>query len=192
VVRIEHQTILQQLSPVLTIIPKPFMDAVLALSSKLDGKNINWVVNGDLAEELRTVNISPEKIEVICQNHSLEQAFLTLQEFNPSPITYSTRQLQRDAVIGGAVYPIYVRSYSFDLILVGVPIRVQSDVQFKVGDWDWGDAYEFTPEYVNVTGKKVAVTPLSVAYELYHNLGWIDRMQKIEAVIQRGHTRRQF
>ena len=57
--------------------------------------------------------------------------------------------------------------------------KVHGDLQFKVDDWDWGDVLEFDPEYVYVVGAKIAVVPLSVKYELYRSLGWIDRVEKI-------------
>ena len=47
-------------------------------------------------------------------------------------------------------------------------VKVEGDLQFKVGDWDWGEVFDFAPEYVYVTGKKIAVTPLTINAELYN------------------------
>lgn len=62
-------------------------------------------------------------------------------------------------------------------------VKVHGDLQFKVDDWDWGDVLEFDPEYVYVVGAKIALVPLSVKSELYQNLGWIDRVEKIKQAI---------
>ena len=58
-------------------------------------------------------------------------------------------------------------------------------MQYKINDWDWGDKIEFTPEYVNVTGAKIAVVPLQVKYEIYQKMGWAEKVEKIEPIIRR-------
>jgi hypothetical protein len=60
-------------------------------------------------------------------------------------------------------------------------------MQYKINDWNWGDKLEFTPEYVNVTGVRIAVVPLEVKQEIYKNLGWTDKLEKIEPKIKRGN-----
>ena len=85
----------------------------------------------------------------------------------------------------GKEYPVYTRSFGFNFTLNSITAQVQGDLQFKVGDWEWGDVYDFTPEYVYVVGKKMAVTPLSVKIELYKSLGWTDRLQKIQEVTRK-------
>jgi hypothetical protein len=62
---------------------------------------------------------------------------------------------------------------------------VYGDIQYKIDDWAWGDKLEFTPEYVNVTGVKIAVVPLQVKYEIYQKMGWAERAEKIETLIRR-------
>ena len=96
-----------------------------------------------------------------------------------------TQQLERNALAEGKEYPVYVRSYYFDFSLNNVLVKVQGDLQFKVADWDWGEIYDFEPEYVYVVGKKIAVTPLAVKHQLYESLGWIDRAEKIEQTLQK-------
>ena len=49
------QDILNKLYEVLFIVPTKYVNALLALHQRFEGKNINWIVNGDLAEALRTV-----------------------------------------------------------------------------------------------------------------------------------------
>ncbi len=54
-----------QFSKFVSTIPKPYVDALLALHEKLEGKNIKWVVSGDLAELLRIVKVEPDCIEIV-------------------------------------------------------------------------------------------------------------------------------
>ncbi len=176
-----------QFNNFVSVTPRQFVDALLVLHEKLGGKNIKWVVNGDLAEHLRIVKVEPAFIEIVSSKDDVEQIFQGFQEFGPQPITFRVQQLTRYAVIAGKEYPIYVRSYYFEFNLNGLKVKVQGDLQFKIGEWDWGDVFEFTPESVYVIGKKIAVTPLSIAAELYTSLGWIDRVEKINAVTQRFH-----
>ena len=42
--------ILNQLNQVITIIPTQYVDALLMLHKKFEGKKIRWAVGGDLAE----------------------------------------------------------------------------------------------------------------------------------------------
>ena len=177
-----------QLDHFVSVIPKPYLDALLILHEKLDDKNINWIVSGDLAELLRTVNVEPDCIEIVTSKNDANQIFQIVKEFEPSQISFLTQLLPRNAVIEGKEYLVYMRSYYFDFCVNTVKVKIEGNLQFKVGDWDWGDVFDFTPEYVYVVGKKTAVTPLSVASDLYSCLGWIDRIEKINEVTQKLHA----
>ncbi len=156
-----NQDFLDQLSHFLTIIPQKYVDALLTLHEKLDAKKIKWIVSGDLAERLRLVKVDPDCIEIVTSKDGAEQIFQAVQEFKPQAVSVQTQRLPRDAVIGKENFPVYNRSYYFEFNLNGVTVKVQGDLQFKVGSWDWGDVFDFDPEYVYVTGKKTAVTPLA-------------------------------
>jgi hypothetical protein len=170
---------------VLFIVPIKYVNAISSLHQRFEGKNINWVVNGDLAEALRTVQVEPDCIEIICAKQDAEKIFQVVQDLNPSPIKYQSRQLTRNAVIDGSEFPIQLRSYYFDFNLESVMVKVQGDLQFRVGNWDWGDIFLFAPEYVYVVGKKTAITPLTIKAELYQYFGWTDRFEKVKVVIQK-------
>jgi hypothetical protein len=86
-------------------------------------------------------------------------------------------------VISGEELPVYTRSYYFEFNMKDVTVKVQGDLQFKVGNWDWGEVFDFDPEYVNVTGKKIALTPLRIQYDFYQMLGWNDRAEKLAQII---------
>jgi|WetSurMetagenome_2_1015567.scaffolds.fasta_scaffold83506_2 hypothetical protein len=175
----------EQLDRIVSVINKPYLDVLLALHEKLDGKNLKWVVDGDLSECMKVVRVEPDCIEIVTSTHDAQKIFKIVQEFNPSPIQLQTRQLHRHAFAGGKGYPVYSRSYYFDFKLKDVLIKVQGDLQFKVADWDWGDVYDFQPEYVYVVGKKIPVTPLAIKQQFYESLGWNDRSEKIKQTIQK-------
>ncbi len=180
-----RQDILNKLYEVLYVISSQYVKALVALHQRFKNKNIKWVVNGDLAEALRTVQVDPDCIEIICTKQDAEKIFQAVQDLNPSPFNYQTSQLSRNAIINGSEFPIHVRSYYFDFNLHSVLVKIQGDLQFKVGNWDWGDIFLVAPEYVYVVGKKTAITPLTVKAELYQHLGWADRFEKVKEVIQK-------
>jgi hypothetical protein len=179
-----NQDYLSQLSSFLTIIPQKYVDALLILHSKLDNKNIKWVVSGDLAQRLRLVKVDPDFVEVVTSKDAAEKINQAVQEFKPQKVKVQTKELSRNALIGGKEFPVYSRSYCFEFIVKDVTVKVEGDLQFKVDKWDWGDVFDFEPEYVYVTGKKIAVTPLAILYELYQVLGWVDRAEKIAQIIK--------
>lgn len=106
-----NKDILNQLSQVLTVIPRQYVDTLLVLHEKLDDKKINWVVGGVLAECLETVQGEPDCIEIVCTKEEAEKIFNILSELNPNPIIYSTQQLPRNAFIAEKEYPVYIKSY---------------------------------------------------------------------------------
>ncbi len=181
---------LSQLNGVVSVTPKPYVDALLALHDLLDGKGINWVVSGALAERLRVVDIEANDIEIVSSKADAEKIFQAVTEFNPQPMSLQTQRLPRNAVIGGKEYPLYARSHGFIFNLNNVNVHVQGDLQFRIGEWDFGDVFTFEPEYVYIVGKKTAVTPLSLAQELYSYLGWTDRVEKIKRITERPHRLR--
>jgi hypothetical protein len=174
-----------QFSHFVSVIPKQYIDTLLTLHQKLECKNIKWVVSGELAELLRIVKVDLDDIEIVTSKEDAQKIFQVLQEFKPEQIAFQTQRLSRNAVIDGKEYSVNVRSYYFDFKVNSVKVKVEGDLQFKVGDWEWGDVFDFILEYVYVVGKKIAVTPLTVALKLYESLGWTDRVEKIKEVTQK-------
>ena len=179
----ENKAIWKELNQVLSVVPQKYVAAISSLHEKLCGKNIFWTLNGDLAEALITIQTDPTYIEILCSQQDAEQIFGQVQEFQPKSISFQTKRLPRNALINGTEYPVYVRGYFFEFDLNGVEVKVHGDLQYKLDDWEWGDILSFEPEYVYVVGNKTAVTPLTIAYELYCNLGWVDKAEKIKRVI---------
>ena len=78
--------------------------------------------------------------------------------------------------------PFIIRSYYFEFEVDGIKVKVHGDLQFKVGEWDWGDKFEFIPGSIYIVNKKTSLVPLYTIYELYQSLGWADRAEKITDV----------
>ncbi len=182
--------VMEQLSRILTIIQQQYIEALSTLHKKLDSEKVEWTIGGDLGEELVTVNVEPDCIEILTTKDGAEQITHALEEFKPSQVIYRIQKLSENAIIAGKEYPVYVRSYYSDFSIGTVKVKVHGGLQYRIDNWDWGDKMEFTPEYVYVAGVKTAVVPLQLKYELHKSLGWMDRAEKVNAVIMRGQKRR--
>ena len=174
-----------QLNNILSFVDPVYIDVLLKIHNTLENEQIEWALGGEIGEALQTVQVEPDCIEIVTSKEGAEKIFLKVKQFSPRSITLQTNTLARNANIEGIEHQIYVRSYYFDFFLDCVKIKVHGDMQYKINDWDWGDKLEFTPEYVNVTGVKVAVVPLEVTQEIYKNIGWADKLQKIEPIVKR-------
>jgi hypothetical protein len=179
------------LNGIISIAPTKHIDALLILCKKLEDKNLDWAVGGDLGEVLLTVNVEPDCIEIYTSKEGTERIVEATSEFNPSPVTLETQQLSRNAIIEGKEYPVYIRSYYSELKIGEGEVKIYGDAQYRLDNWDWGDRIEFIPEYVYVVGNKITVVPLSFKYEYYRSLGWRDRAEQIKQTIdrQRKHSR---
>jgi hypothetical protein len=169
----------QKLNPFLAIVPQRYVSALLKLHEKFDGKNIEWAVSGDLAEALRAVRVEPDCIEIVTSKNGAEQIYMAVSEFNPQKVERRIQQLQRNALVEEKEYPVYTRSYYFEFEVDEVKVKVHGDLQFKVGEWNWGDKFEFIPGSIYIVNKKTSLVPLYTKYELYQSLGWADRTEKI-------------
>lgn len=171
-------------NPYVMLVPPQFVSALLQFHEKLEGKNVQWALSGDLGEAFKSVRVSPDCIEVVTSKEGAEKINGAVAEFAPEPIMYRVQVLPRNAVVQGQEAPIYVRSYNFEFKIGAVAFKIFGDLQFKLNGWDWGDIFEFEPEVVYVVNRRTPVAPLQVKYELYQALGWTDRMEKIRWVIE--------
>jgi|WetSurMetagenome_2_1015567.scaffolds.fasta_scaffold184177_2 hypothetical protein len=173
----------QQLTRVLTTVEPTYIDAVLGLHKRLAPEHVEWALGGELGDALRNVNSTPDCVEIVASKKAATQIFLKFRELSTEGIYIQTHKLDRNAAIEGKEYPVYTRSYYFDFILSGVKIKVHGDLQYRIGNWEWGDKLEFTPEHISVVGVKTAVVPLQVKYEIYQGLGWTDRAEKVKLAL---------
>jgi hypothetical protein len=175
----------EQLATVLATIDPLYINTLLALNLKIAKRNIEWAVSGDLGEALKTVQVNPDCLEIVTTKKGAAQIFLSVQDCNPTGVYFQTHKLPRPAVINGKEYPVSVRSYYFEFTIKGVKVKVYGNLQYRISNWDWGDKLEFVPEHVYVVGEKTAVVPLQVKYNIYLQLGWVDRAEKIQQVLLR-------
>ena len=168
-----------QLNNVLSFVEPVYIEVLLTIHKTLENKQIEWALGGEIGEALQTVQVEPDCIEIVTNKVGTEKIFSGVKQYNPKTIELQTNKLTRNAIINGIEYHIYVRSYYFDFFINCVKIKVHGDMQYKINDWDWGDKLEFTPDHVNVTGTKIPVVPLQLKYQIYQNIGWTDRAEKI-------------
>ena len=170
-------------NPLLIIVPPKYVSALLKLHEKLEGKNIEWALSGDLGESLRTVRAEPNCIEIVTSKDGAQQIHDAVSDFNGEPAADAVEKLSRNAMIQGKEYPVYVRSRYFEFDINKIKVKVYGDLQYKVNDWAWGDIFQFNADIVNIAGKKTSVVPLTVKNQLYTSLGWMDRAENISKVL---------
>src|SRR3989442_506237 len=101
------------------MVNKAHMDLLLAISRELASPNVKWAVIGELEEALRGVNVTPKEITILTDRASIGDIRQRMTGYDPSPVTLTERRLARDAEVQGARYPVYLRSYSFDVSVLG-------------------------------------------------------------------------
>ncbi len=183
----------KMINPLVMLIPIKFIEAILTLNRKLQGKNVDWAISGDSGEALQTVHVLPNCVEIITSREGAQQIRQAVLEYNPQEIKLHTEILPRMALIEEKEYPVKIRSNFFEFYIGEIKTKVYSDLQYQIGEWEWGDKIEFKPDYVFVVGQKIAVMPLEIKSELYLGLGWKDRVEKIRTVLNRKvHARNRY
>ena len=174
----------QQINPLVILIPQQYVFALLSLHEKLEAKQIDWIISGDLGEALKRVRVQPDCIEILTSKDGAEQIYRSVKELSPQQIAYRVQKSPRNALVEGVEYPLFTRSHCYEFQINGVKVKIDGDLQYKVGDWDWGDKFEFNPDTVYIVNKKTSVVPLQIKYALYQSLGWTDRIEKIKQASQ--------
>jgi hypothetical protein len=166
----------------ISLVPPQYVRALLNFHEKISGKPVEWALSGDLGEALRTVHVDPDCIEVVTDKAGAYMIHKAVAELEPTPVTYRIQQHPRNAVVQGAEYPVSLRSHYFEFNIEGLPVKIHGDLQYKLDNWEWGDTFQFTPDVVYVVNRKTSIVPLNIKYELYMNLGWLDRAENIRKV----------
>ncbi len=167
------------------LIALKYIDALVALEGKIGDISTPWMICGDLGEAIRTVDVDPERIEIITTKEGAQEIFIRVKDFHPSDIEFKVECLPRKALVEQKEYPIKIRSYNFDFQVNDVPVKVYGDLQLQIDNWDWGDKISISSDYVSVVGHNISVMPLDSKLDLYAGLGWVDRANKILNVLQR-------
>jgi len=166
-----------------------FIDAVVLVNGTLRNSGAVWSIGGDLADAMREVDVRPESVELFTDEGGASKIHNAVRGYKPTELKVVEQRLPRDAEIEGAKRPVFIRSHFFEFAVGGVDFSVHGDMQYKVGDWEWGDALDFIPEEINIVGEKFSIVPLVFRIDLYRGLGWTDRADAITRAIARtlGH-----
>jgi hypothetical protein len=167
-------------------VEKKFMDGLPAFIECLRSTDVRWALGGDLADAMRGVDLSPEFAEIYTDKHGAATIHDAVRTYHPSELKLVEQRLPRDADVGGKPYPIYVRSHFFEVTVKNAPLRVHGDLQYKVGEWPWGDVVEFNPEPLSLVGEMLNIVPMNFRLDLYRSLGWKDKVDAINVAIMKS------
>jgi hypothetical protein len=180
-------------SPVPEELPVGFIDvgvinAALTIHKKVRD-TAQWAIGGDAADAMRGARVVPDHLEIITDEAGAAKICEAMKEYDPTPVTVTERRLSRDAMIDGTAYPVHTRSNYTELKIGEVVVKVHGDLQYKVGEWRWGDILEFWPEPLSLVGTMVSIVPLTLRIQIYSSLGWTDKVDAINAAIEKttGH-----
>jgi hypothetical protein len=172
----------------IVMLSQPVLKAVIKLGVALKDVNAKWGVGGDAGEIMKGVNVHADFIEILTTSEGTEQICKAMPEYPTLAPAPAEEKLGRDADVDGKMIPVFIKSNYAELTVDGVKVKVYGDEQIKVGEWEWGDALDFQPEYVYVVGTRVPLVPLRLKSELDLGLGWLDRVELIsDAVVRSQH-----
>jgi hypothetical protein len=180
-------------SPVPEELPVGFIsvdlvNAALTLHGKVKD-SAKWSIGGDTADAMRGAKVKPDHLEIITDSDGATKIYEAMKEYGPVAMGVREQKLLREAVIADKSYPVQIRSNYTEFQIGNVVVKVHGDLQYKVGEWRWGDALEFWPEPLSLVGTMVSLVPLTLRLQIYSSLGWVDKVDAINAAIEktRGH-----
>jgi hypothetical protein len=173
----------------MVVISQPLLKAATRLAASLKNNvAAKWALGGDAGETMTGVNVDSDHLEILTTKEGCEEICNVLKDYVTRAPAMDEKKLTMDADVDGKMYPVYVKSHYAELTLDGVRVEVYGDEQIKVGEWDWGDALDFTPDYTYLSGGKLPLVPLSLKSELDVGLGWLDRVSLIaDAILSKHH-----
>lgn len=171
----------------LVVLSRPLLDATMKIGKLLKDCANKWAISGDVAEVTLGVNVPADHITILTTKEGCDEISGKLAVFQVEGPRLHDKLLEREANIDRKLYPVQIRSYVSRFNVEGSKLDVHGDLQIKVGDWEWGDALDYEPEYVYLVTVKVPVVPLRLKSELYLGLGWMDRVRKINEAVMRAH-----
>lgn len=148
----------------------------------------NWAVGGEAGEIILGVNVKADRLTINTTTKGVQQIWDELEEYQTLAPAVAEKRLARDADVGGEMLPVHVKSQYAELTVDGAKVEIYGDLQFKVGEWEWGDPLDFTPSYTYLPGgRKLPIVPLNLQSELALGLGWLDIVQLISDAIFAKH-----
>jgi hypothetical protein len=173
----------------MVVISQPLLKTATRLAVSLKNNvAAKWALGGDAGETMMGVNVTSDHLEILTTKEGCEEICNVLKDYVTRAPAMAEKKLTRDADVEGKIYPVYVKSHYAELTLDGVKVEVYGDEQIKIGEWDWGDALDFTPDYTYLSGGKLPLVPLTLKSELDLGLGWLDRVALItDAILAKHH-----
>ena len=169
-------------------VPANLLACVVEIAPRLKKSGAWWALSGDLSENMLGVYVRPRGVEILTDTAGVERISSALSNYKPSPVEVRETRLEREAELDLKKYPVFVRSRCTEFSLNGAKVAIHGDYQMKVGEWEWGDALFFDPDFVNIAGLRIPVVPTSLKSELYITLGWNDRARLISEAFTRAHS----
>jgi len=169
------------------VLSEPLLNATLKLAELLRECKPKWAMSGDAGEVVSGVNVSADHLSILTTAEGCEEISRKLAENLVQTPGMVERKLEREANIDLKPYPVQIKSYEARFQIDGQRLDVYGGLQIRVGDWEWGDPLDYSPEYVYVGSEKLPVVPLRLKTELYIGLGWMDRVKKINEAMTRRH-----
>ncbi|MDA4135922.1 MAG: hypothetical protein OK449_02830 [Thaumarchaeota archaeon] len=169
-----------------TILNPALLKTVIILGFELKDLGAKWAIGGDAGEIIKGVHLKTDYIEILTTKEGCDEICKLVPQYVTLPAADAEKKLPREADVEGKMFPVYVKSRYAELTVNKVKVEVYGDEQIKVGEWDWGDALDFEPDYSYIVDRKVPIVPLRLKSELDLGLGWLDRLELISAAIMSG------
>jgi hypothetical protein len=171
------------------LLSMPLVRASMKIGSALKGAAAKWAFGGDAAEVAKGVVVSADHLEIVTTKPGTDEICGLMGSYVTLAPAQAEKRLPRDADVDVKMLPVYIRSHYAELTVDKVKVEVYGDLQYKVGEWDWGDPIDCEPEFVNIVGVNVPVLPLKLKSELDLGLGWFDRLELISDAFTRSQHR---
>ncbi len=180
------------------ILPQPLLKATVKVSALLADLDERWVIGGDIGELLLGVDVKADHLEIVTTRKGSEVIGAKLQHAplrSAGEVEEGTsnlgpkdteKKLERLADCSGNLYAVSVRSHYVEGVLDGIRVEVYGDLQYRVGELEWGDPLVFEPTKISIIGTSLSVFPLGLKSEIYLALGWVDRVDKISEALTRS------
>ncbi|MDA4122175.1 MAG: hypothetical protein OK456_03220 [Thaumarchaeota archaeon] len=180
------------------ILQQPLLKATVKLSALIADLDERWAIGGDVGELLLGVDVKADHLEIVTTRKGSEAIGAKFQQLSvPSTSEVqdgsanlgakeTEKKLERLADCSGNLYAVSVRSHYVEVVLDGIRVEVYGDLQYRVGELEWGDPVVFEPTEVSIVGTSLRVFPLGLKSEIYLALGWVDRVDKISEALMRS------
>ena len=162
--------------------------ATVKVTNALKDASEKWAFGGDAGETVRGVKVNADHLEIVTTKAGTEEICTLLKEYVTLPPAELEKKLARDAFVESVTFPVYVKSHYAELDVDKVRVEVYGDMQYRVGEWEWGDPIDYEADYVIVVGAKVPTLPLWLKSQLHMGLGWYDRVELISDAVNRSRS----